>query len=213
MAFEPLVLMPLPMLDVAHVQTAVREAQAELGATDALTGGADPRLVQVAEVRSQSINSGIVFDPALFVQNIVRTSQGRAAHIHAMMSSRHGVLSLSSDQRIATPSIYVAEARHLHPTLFAKGTDAPPATMAAPAIADPVTDALDLLPNASQNSVDHLPEAPISDATPEQSQSLAAAVNRPRLASRSFSDQLREAARSSRLIPNRPVMPQRSAGP
>jgi VCBS repeat-containing protein len=212
-ASEPLVLMPLPMLDVAHVQTAVREAQAELGATDALTGGADPRVVQVAEVRSLSINSGIVFDPALFVQNIVRSSQGRAAHMHAMMSSRHGVLSLSSDQLIATPSIFVAEARHLHPTLFAQGADAPPATIAAPAIADPVTDALDLLPNAGQNIVDHPPEAPVSDAAPDLNQGLATAVNRPRLAARSFSDQLRDAARSSRLISNRPVMPQRSASP
>jgi hypothetical protein len=134
--------------------------------------------------------------------------------MHAMMSSRHGVLSLSSDQRIATPSIFAAEGRHLHPTLFAQGVDAPPATMAAPVIVDPVTDALDLLlPNASQNIVDHPPEAPISDASPDLAPVLATAVNRPRLAARSFSDQLRDAARSSRLMPNRPVMPQSGASP
>jgi hypothetical protein len=200
--------MPIPAVDAAFVQTAVQEAQSELGASEARTAGADPRITQVTEIRSRTIAAGLALDPTQFVQNVVRSSQQRAAFLDAVMATRHSVLSLSSDQRIATPSLFSPDPAQMVPLILAGH-----AAMAAPdGRVDPASQLLDA-PIAAADGADHDDPTRPADPHPERLASLLAEARVPdalsmpgiRPAARSFSEQLRQAAARPRPLssPNR----------
>jgi hypothetical protein len=206
---DRLIRMPIPAVDAAFVQTAVQEAQSELGASDARSGGADPRIAQVTEIRSRTIAAGLALDPTQFVQNVVRSSQQRAAFLDAVMATRHGVLSLSSDQRIATPSLFSPDPAQMVPLILA-GRGA----MAAPeGPADPALQLLDTPRQVAADLADRDDPARPADTHPKSLAPLLAEAMVPdtlsmpgtRPAARSFSEQLRLAAARTRPLssPNR----------
>ena len=174
--------LPIPFEAATFVTDAVQAAYNELISTDARTLGSDPRLLPGDGIESISIGAGLGFDPALFVQYAVRSSQSEGRVLGAIVATRHGVISLSSDGEIATPELFSISPNNLVPTLV---TEAGVETSHVAEAVAPADGNAGLEASVGAASVFE----PLASA---------------RLAAQSFSDQIRHAHAHVRLRPDSP---------
>jgi len=170
---------PIPFQPILFVSTAVRSAQSERLESDPRSFGSDPRVVRQGNAEDLAIGAGLGFDPALFVQEAVRSAQGEGAFIDAIVNSRHGALSLSSDGRIPTPVLFHANAEDVVP---------PPARIAGGEATDIRVADASAAPTADSSLAPGTFATDLSWSTPD------------RLAAQSFSDQLRGAGAKLRPL-------------
>jgi hypothetical protein len=99
---------PIPFQPAAFVTSAVEASQLERAFNDPEGNGTDIAAVSPYETRLTSETRELGFVPAVFVQSSVRQSQADAHFLDLRVSGRQGVVKLSSDERLPSFSLFQA---------------------------------------------------------------------------------------------------------
>ncbi len=99
---------PIPFQPAAFVTSAVEASQLERAFNDPEGNGTDIAAVSPYETRLTSETRELGFVPAVFVQSSVRQSQADAHFLDLRVSGRQGVVKLSSDERLPSLSLFQA---------------------------------------------------------------------------------------------------------
>lgn len=98
--------LPIPFHPIVFVNNEVEASQRAREDSDARTSGGDPRVFRVGNSLPGSLGSNLGFIPNLFVQGSVRQSQEISALESTEVDGREGVIALSSDGLLNTPSVF-----------------------------------------------------------------------------------------------------------
>ena len=168
--------LPVPLDNVAYVTWQVQASQGERELNDP-RGFSQPHAVQHRGVHASPVGALLGMDPAVFVQQAVRSSQGYGELLGDIVDGRLSRLSLGSDGRIATPEWFAPSPDQLVPEVPG---DAPQQQPGQPTAQDAAMPDAAWAPRAQA--------APVSDAVAPAAMVRAASAPAP-----SFSEQLRNA--------------------
>ncbi|MBP8141089.1 MAG: hypothetical protein KAY02_03970, partial [Acidovorax sp.] len=168
--------LPVPADNVAYVTWQVQASQGERELNDP-RGFSQPHAVQHRGVHASPVGALLGMDPAVFVQQAVRSSQGYGELLGDIVDGRLSRLSLGSDGRIATPEWFAPSPDQLVPEVPG---DAPQQQPGQPTAQDAAMPDAAWAPRAQA--------APVSDAVAPAAMVRAASAPAP-----SFSEQLRNA--------------------